>query len=288
MARTEPPRNLRHLIARARQLVIEKRLGTDDRLRAEMGTYLDGGSPGRAHFSEVSGGKRRLSPQFVNALHRAFGFDRLNLSHSIWSATTDQIEEAFANPIIAARRRFLDPLDWFRRLGEGTAGDGLRIEIDGGLLGIGFDRPPGAENALALSVGASVRLCVELPFEGWLTFFNVSPDENLQHPMIHWIDPPLANIHKKRPAGSAVLPGPNASIPVGRPIGPNRLLALLWREKPKLDWARSQSEALQISERELRAVFLNVAVPDVSTVGGPTVDPEQMQVATIDYLVIEG
>lgn len=277
-------RVLRDHIAIARCEIPERRLGTDDRLRDAMAPYLDGAAPGLSHFNAVVNGKRRLSLSLLSALHRAFGLDRLGLDEEIWLS---EARSAFAPAVRAARRRFLDPLAWLRRLAAGPAGQGLALEVEGGLLGIGVDHPHGSAVPLALGLGQSVRLSAELPFEGWLTLFNVSADETYQQPSIHWIDPPLANVDRRRPAGRCVLPGENRSVPIGRPLGCNTLFAILWRDRPRLPWPTTRADALEITMEQLRGTFLSIEASRAKEGGQElSVDLERVRVAWVDYIVV--
>lgn len=271
--------SLRSKIDAARQEFPEQKLGSDDQLRARMGRFLPGGEPGKAHFSEVVNGRRRISSAFLASIHRAFAFDRLDLPTAIWFA--EDLEQGFVTPLRAARRKYLNPLEWLHQAAEAPAADGFRIRVQGGLLGIGFDRNYENDRYLSLTLGQSVRLELLLPRDGWLTLFNVYPAPDLKGPMIHWIDPPLRNVMKRRSTGLVMLPEEGEGIPVGRPTGLNSLFALLWPEKPTFGWPQSVSQAVEIDVEDLRSAFLRFgAVADGGS--GTGVD-----VALLSYNVID-
>lgn len=289
--RTAPPRRIRRHIEILRREIPERPLSTDDMIRTEIGRFDSRGTPGRSHFNEVVNGKRRLHPALRTALHRAFGLDSLRIPLEVWDLPEPSLEETLARQVRKARSRFMAPLAWLRRLASssGTIGPALGLAVDGGLLGIAVDAPGDGDAAVALTLGQSVRVRANLPFAGWLTVFNICPDVSDGRPLIHWIDPPLDNVLRHRPAGSALLPGPNASVPVGRPVGPNVLVAVHWLEKPSFDFIRRQEGVELIDESTLRKVLLSAAPAEAES---SVKDKEKrylesgVAVAILDYVVL--
>lgn len=265
----------------ARRELPELRLGSDEQLRARMARYLPGGEPGKAHFSEVINGRRRISSAFLAALHQAFGFETLDLPIEIWLA--EELEATFVTQLRSARQQYLNPLEWLHHIASEPRESRLQLRVHGGLLGIGFDHSYQSDRYLPLTLGQRVHLEVLLPSDGWLTFFNAYPAHDFKGPMIHWIDPALRNNMKRRPKGRVMLPEGEEGILVGRPTGPNSLFAVLWSSRPAFPWLQSTAHAVEIAVEDLRSAFYQRnAAQEVGANPGSEID-----VALLNYNVLE-
>ncbi len=272
------PRVLRLHIDAAKQEFQKRSFASDANLREEMGKHLHSGMPAKGHFSDVVCGRRRITGDFLSALHKAFGFDHLGIPITIWFV--EDIEAEFIDQIRSARSQYLDVVAWLRRVEPPTSESRLEVKIRDTLLGIGVDYKSGREMARSLKLGQKVHLDFYLPFEGWLTLFNLSPKAELDGPVVHWIDPPLHNIKKKRPAGRLTLPQDLEGVQVGHPTGPNTLISVLWRELPEFSWP-TISDSQIIDEKKFRDLF----VQELPSLNSNNTVNKKFVVSTLDYEV---
>lgn len=106
---------------------------------------------------------------------------------------------------------------------------------------MGFGAPTGQKPTV--KIGQSGHFRVHMPFEGYLSVFNVDPAlVPGTPPSVYWLDPLLDILGRRLATGGMTIPASSTSgVPVGGEPSESTLLAIATREPPVFAWGHDKS-----------------------------------------------
>jgi hypothetical protein len=191
-----------------------------------MKPYWRGVAPNYTAVSAVLSHTRPASDTFLKALHGASGLAAEGHSHRIWLLGPGEFEETIAG----------DPYATLQALAVETSGAlALLLQSDDATLLMAALGAPATPPKMRVSLGAEMRLRMQLPFDGYVRILSVDLAE--RPPAFYSLDPWLGFSGERVDRGTRTLPGPTVDpIPVGGEAGDSAIVMIATRYPIEAAW----------------------------------------------------